>query len=254
MGSPNERLKRHANVFSEAPFCDLRRSRKIGEAPAGSDADLPLSDVSGVSHDEPRDSEENRKEIEMSNEMVVPETGEIVEEVDSGLVFGTKDPDLIIEKATKIANRLVEIVEKAKLYAMIKDKKYVKAEGWTTMAAMLGVFPRVVAVERLEREEGFAYSAKVDLRTLSDALVGSGEAICSSVERFGVGKDEYAVKSMAQTRALGKACRISFSWIMALAGFEPTPAEEMIGDGGTFRSVAMPRAKETSREATVVQS
>ena len=190
----------------------------------------------------------------MSNEMVVPETGEIVEEVDSGLVFGTKDPDLIIEKATKIANRLVEIVEKAKLYAMIKDKKYVKAEGWTTMAAMLGVFPRVVAVERLEREEGFAYSAKVDLRTLSDALVGSGEAICSSVERFGVGKDEYAVKSMAQTRALGKACRISFSWIMALAGFEPTPAEEMIGDGGTFRSVAMPRAKETSREATVVQS
>ena len=32
---------------------------------------------------------------------------------------------------------------------------------------------------------------------------------------------------MAQTRATGKACRLAFSWIMALAGYEPTPAEEM---------------------------
>ncbi|MBK8185727.1 MAG: hypothetical protein IPK63_23660 [Candidatus Competibacteraceae bacterium] len=32
---------------------------------------------------------------------------------------------------------------------------------------------------------------------------------------------------MAQTRATGKACRLAFSWIMSLAGYEPTPAEEM---------------------------
>jgi hypothetical protein len=33
---------------------------------------------------------------------------------------------------------------------------------------------------------------------------------------------------MAQTRATGKACRLAFSWIMSLAGYEPTPAEEMM--------------------------
>jgi hypothetical protein len=32
---------------------------------------------------------------------------------------------------------------------------------------------------------------------------------------------------MAQTRATGKACRLAFSWIMLLAGYEVTPAEEM---------------------------
>jgi hypothetical protein len=32
---------------------------------------------------------------------------------------------------------------------------------------------------------------------------------------------------MAQTRATGKACRLAFSWIMSLAGYEPTPAEEI---------------------------
>ena len=32
---------------------------------------------------------------------------------------------------------------------------------------------------------------------------------------------------MAITRATGKAFRLNYSWIMALAGYEPTPAEEM---------------------------
>lgn len=32
---------------------------------------------------------------------------------------------------------------------------------------------------------------------------------------------------MAATRATSKACRLSFSWIMTLAGFAGTPAEEM---------------------------
>jgi len=32
---------------------------------------------------------------------------------------------------------------------------------------------------------------------------------------------------MAITRATGKAFRLSLSWIMQLAGFDPTPAEEI---------------------------
>ena len=32
---------------------------------------------------------------------------------------------------------------------------------------------------------------------------------------------------MAQTRALGKAYRMALSWIVKMADYEPTPAEEM---------------------------
>ena len=32
---------------------------------------------------------------------------------------------------------------------------------------------------------------------------------------------------MAETRATGKAMRVALSWVMALAGYEATPAEEM---------------------------
>jgi hypothetical protein len=36
---------------------------------------------------------------------------------------------------------------------------------------------------------------------------------------------------MATTRATGKACRLAFSWVMVLAGYEATPSEEMDGVG-----------------------
>jgi hypothetical protein len=38
---------------------------------------------------------------------------------------------------------------------------------------------------------------------------------------------EYQLNSMAQTRAAGKALRFVLSWVVVLAGFDPTPAEEM---------------------------
>ncbi len=42
--------------------------------------------------------------------------------------------------------------------------------------------------------------------------------------------EEFAIKSMAQTRASAKALRNAFGWVAELAGFESTPAEEMSYD------------------------
>jgi hypothetical protein len=183
----------------------------------------------------------------MSQEIVDTQSGEILEAptVDGRLVFGTSEPEQIIAKATAVSNRLVDIVEKGKLYSLIKtregERKFVKAEGWTAMIAMLGIFPRADYCKRLEREDEIAYEAKVTLRHLSGIEVGAGDAICSSRERNWSGRDEYAIKSMAQTRAVGKACRLSFSWIMALAGYEVTPAEEMVSEDKP--KITMPKAK-----------
>ena len=40
-------------------------------------------------------------------------------------------------------------------------------------------------------------------------------------------RDDYALRSMAQTRATSKALRQPLGFVMSLAGFDPTPAEEM---------------------------
>ena len=49
-----------------------------------------------------------------------------------------------------------------------------------------------------------------------------GFAICTNKEKRQTAFDEYAVASMAQTRAVGKAYRIYLGWIMKMAGFEST--------------------------------
>lgn len=190
--------------------------------------------------------------MDTSKDLVDTRTGEVTPEIvpmgAQVMVFGTTDLDGITGRATQIANRLKDIVESAKLYSMIKtkqgEKKYVKVDGWTAMAAMLGVFPEAEYCRKLDREDEIAYESRVLLRHISGNLVGAGEAVCSSKEGNWAGRDEFTIKSMAQTRATGKACRLSFSWIMALAGYSPTPAEEMINDDGNGPKVAMPRAKE----------
>jgi hypothetical protein len=91
---------------------------------------------------------------------------------------------------------------------------------------MLGIRPVVKEIENLSDENTIRYRATVELFN-DDKLVGAGVAICTNKEKGKTQFDEYAVLSMAQTRAVGKAYRLNIGWIMKLAGFETTPAEEM---------------------------
>jgi len=140
--------------------------------------------------------------------------------------------DSAVIRGTKVAKELANVINKQKLFALIQGKKYVTVEGWTTLGAMMGVFPNVVSVERITEEakeigDEIAYTATVELMTPTKQIVGRAQAICSSHEKGRRTNDEYVVSSMAQTRAIGKAFRMSFSWIMKLANYEVTPMEEM---------------------------
>lgn len=65
------------------------------------------------------------------------------------------------------------------------------------------------------------------IRTLTSEKVSAGFALCSNEESLKAGFDEYAVMSMAQTRAIAKAFRNLLGFVMKAAGFQDTPAEEM---------------------------
>lgn len=142
-------------------------------------------------------------------------------------LFDTDSPTLIIQEATDIANQLADIVKNKKLYKPIGNKSHVYVEGWTTLGALLGVFPYPLYSKRLDREDEIIYEAKVSVRTLGGVELSTGEAICSNKEDNWRHSDEYAIKSMATTRATSKALRIPLGWIMTLAGYSATPAEEM---------------------------
>lgn len=137
------------------------------------------------------------------------------------------NPLAVVENATTISNELSRIISHANLFKSINGRKFVYVEGWTSMLAMLGVTPNVVECVRIEREGEIAYRAIVELVDRSDRKLGRGVSMCSSKEKLWSNRDEFAIASMSQTRAVGKAARLAFSWIMTLAGFEATPSEEM---------------------------
>ena len=154
-------------------------------------------------------------------------------------------PVAIVQQATEIATELSKVIDSRKLYSKIQGKKFVKVEGWTTLGAMLGVLPREISVTRLE--DG-GYEAVVELvRTNDGMVIGRGSALCGIDEKRWSKADEYARRSMAITRATGKAYRLGFSWIVTLAGYEPTPAEEMPQQAATPRKP--PQQRRTQKAA-----
>lgn len=135
-------------------------------------------------------------------------------------------PATMIAQATALASALRDIVERQKLYATISGKKFPQVEAWMTIGRMDNVVAR--EAEIIRHEDG-SYEAAAELVRLSDGMViGRGSALCGTKgDRPWDGRPEPVRRSMAVTRATSRAFRQQYSWIMALAGYEPTPADEM---------------------------
>ncbi len=139
-------------------------------------------------------------------------------------LFRSDDPNEIVQRATDTANALAKVVRDKKLTVRIQNSDHVRVEGWTLLGTMLGVFPVCVWTRKLED----GWEARVEARTLAGLVVGAAEAMCTRAERrTWAARDDYALRSMAQTRATSKALRQPLGFVMTLAGFDPTPAEEM---------------------------
>ena len=160
--------------------------------------------------------------------------------------------------AQSIAEPLAELIEKQGLYMETgkgkNARRHVYCEGWTTLGAMLGVTPAeewVRPVEGVAGPDGApAWEAKVSLIDRNGIKVGGASGMCGGPSEIDwhqrpryewsgpqgqrtrqlVGHDpvpDFQRRSMAITRATGKAFRLAYSWIMVLAGYAATPAEEM---------------------------
>lgn len=127
-----------------------------------------------------------------------------------------------------LAKTLKTHIVKYGLFTNIQGKAYAHVEGWQFAGGMLGVFAKIEKVERLSTEKETKWLAEAKTYNVKTGeIVGGGFAICSNKEKNKGNNDEYAILSMAQTRAVGKAFRNSLSWVMKLSGYEGTPAEEM---------------------------
>jgi hypothetical protein len=172
------------------------------------------------------------------------------EQTAPAMLFRSQEPEDIVRQAGAVARALAPVIEDRGLYTDINGRRHVRVEGWTLLGSMLGVFPICV----WSRPTDNGWEARVEARTLAGALVGAAEASCTRDEPNWRDKPDYALRSMSQTRATSKALRLPLGFVVALAGYEATPAEEAevarVRSGARMTTPNTARAAQTLRIAT----
>lgn len=143
-------------------------------------------------------------------------------------IYQSTDAMEQLAEARERAKVLVEVVNEQGLAKRFgsNPKPHVFVEGWQFLASQFGLIPEIEWTKELED----GWEARAALRRLSDgAVISHGDGECRETESNWKGRDSYAIRSMAQTRAVSKVCRIALSSVMVMAGFNATPAEEMDG-------------------------
>jgi hypothetical protein len=155
-----------------------------------------------------------------------------------GTLFRTDDPVQVLERATAIAEALKKVLVDKGMIKRIGQSEHVKVEGWQTLGAMVGVVPVITWTRKIDR----GWEARCEARTLDERVVGAGEAECLKDEDNWKDSDDFAIRSMAQTRATSKALSGPLRFVVTLAGYAATPAEEM--DGVKGRGAKPPSEKQ----------
>ena len=139
------------------------------------------------------------------------------------------DPLKQIEFARVAAKALMDVIESKPKKVIIGGETYLEFEDWMMLARFWGA---TVGVEWtkpiISKERVVGYEARA-IVSLKGEVVSSAEAMCTRDERNWANREEFMLRSMAQTRASAKALRNVFAWVATMAGYKGTPAEEIQG-------------------------
>lgn len=126
--------------------------------------------------------------------------------------------------ATNAAGLCRELVVKTAM--KIQGRRYVQVEGWQAIANAFGCVASARNVERVEG--GFRATGQV-IRVADGTVLAEAEGFVGDDEKTWASRPVFARRAMAQTRAMSRACRSAFAFVVTLmdAGLETTPAEEM---------------------------
>ena len=150
-----------------------------------------------------------------------------------------KPGDLMVQ-AKDVAGVCAEIVKRTAM--TIQGRKYVRVEGWQSIAAAYGC---VASSRNVEKTAG-GTRAIGELRRVSDGtliavaegFVGEdepvwygGEVVAYGKKKTYVKRPDFAIQAMAQTRSISRVCRSAFAFVVVLidGNLSTTPAEEMAG-------------------------
>lgn len=161
----------------------------------------------------------------------------------------TRAPEVVLAEATKAAKALKTVIDGKARKVMFNGEQYLEAEDWQTVGRFYGITAKIVDTTYVEYGAVKGFSAKAVALRADGMEISAAEADCLSDEekwrtrpkyewrevggireRVHIGDEPvplFQLKSMAQTRAAAKCLRNVLAWVVVLAGYRPTPSEEL---------------------------
>jgi hypothetical protein len=154
-----------------------------------------------------------------------------------------------IRQATDVAGACREIVMKTAQQIGRGDKKYVRVEGWQSIAVAHGCVASARDVERVE--DGYRCIGEVK-RMDNGQVISQAEGFLGDDEEMWSKRPVYARRAMVQTRAISRACRSAFAHVVVLidSGLSTTPAEEV--PHGGFEDINTDKYEAPAKEAVKI--
>lgn len=141
-----------------------------------------------------------------------------------------RSPGTVIEEARQAAAELQKVVAQKKRPVIINNEQYLEFEDWQTVAKFYGVTAKIRSTQYVQYGDAVGFEATADaVHIKTGQAISTAESMCLNDESKWKDRDLFQLKSMAQTRAAAKALRNVFAWVVVLAGYNPTPAEDMTG-------------------------
>jgi hypothetical protein len=146
-------------------------------------------------------------------------------------------------QAVIVSKQLVEFIDNCGLAPVVfpgSKKEHLWFEHWQFIGTFFGVTTRVTDVKEISDKGGTGFQATAVAVNSEGVIVGGAISRCMESETKGskqqwMGKPGYSIMGMAQTRACARSLRQLFGWVVQLAEYSPTPAEEMDGSAHSER-------------------
>lgn len=179
------------------------------------------------------------------NEMVTYQPG-------IGELATTRPPSEVLKEAQRAASALKNVVEQTGAVIQLGNSKHLKSEAWQTLGHFYGLaattpedktrFVQFGDVVGFESEAELVHIATGRIVSKATSMCLSDEDRWSTRPKYEwragkktkVGDEKvplFQLRSMAQTRAISRAHANVLKWVVVLAGYNPTPAEEITGEG-----------------------
>lgn len=136
-------------------------------------------------------------------------------------------PEIVLAEAKGAAKALSDVIVNKKKPVIFNGEQYLEFEDWQTVGRFYGVTAKIVSTEFVDFGAASGFLARAVALRPDGMEISAAEAMCLNDEPNWSKKPLFQLRSMAQTRACAKALRNVLAWVVVLAGYKATPAEEI---------------------------